>query len=143
VSFTLHYAWHRLHPTGGTISDLGAGSAWPAGALAGFTSFIAHAGGPPLNIYLLRRPLQRTAFVATTAVFFAVVNYVKLIPYASLGLLSADNLATSAALAIFAPVGVYLGVWLHRRISDRVFFTVVYALLFALGIKLIADGVWG
>ena len=143
VSFTLHYAWHRWHPTGGTIAHLASGGAVPAGALAGFTSFIAHAGGPPLNMYLLRRPLDRTAFVATTAVFFAVVNYVKLIPYASLGLLSTDNLATSAALAIFAPAGVYLGVWLHRRISDRVFFTAVYVLLFALGLKLIADGLAG
>ena len=133
VTFTLHYAWHRLRPDGGALANLGPGRAVP----------IAHSGGPPLNIYLLRRPLDRTAFVGTAAVFFAVVNYVKLVPYASLGLLSADNLATSAVLAILAPIGVYLGVWLHRRISDRTFFTAVYTLLFALGVKLIVDGLSG
>ena len=140
VSFTLHYVWHTLRPGAGKLADIGTGAAAPAGALAGFTSFIAHAGGPPLNIYLLRRPRDRTAYVATTAVFSAVVNYVKLVPYAALGLLSTDNLATSAALAVFAPVGVYLGVWLQRQVSDRTFFAVVYTLLFALGVKLIGDG---
>ena len=57
-----------------------------ASAVAGFTSFIAHAGGPPLSMYLLRRSLDKTQFVATTAAFFAAINYVKLVPYAWLGL---------------------------------------------------------
>lgn len=66
-------------------------SHWPgwsgkiAGGVAGFTSFIAHAGGPPVNMYLLRRPLDKTSFVATTVLFFSIVNYVKLVPYAWLG----------------------------------------------------------
>lgn len=140
VAFTLHYWIHRFTPGDGTLRDLPRGAAVPAAAVAGFTSFIAHAGGPPLNMYLLRRPLDRTAFVATTAVFFALVNYVKLIPYGFLGQLSAANLATSAALAVFAPIGVYLGVWLHRRVSDRTFFGFVYVFLFLLGLRLIGDG---
>jgi uncharacterized membrane protein YfcA len=141
VAFTLHYWIHRLSPGDDTLRDLPHGAALPAAAVAGFTSFIAHAGGPPLNMYLLRRPLDRTAFVATTAVFFALVNYVKLIPYGFLGQLSATNLATSAALAVFAPIGVYLGVWLHRRVSDRTFFGFVYVFLFLLGLRLIGDGI--
>ena len=110
------------------------------GAGAGFTSFIAHAGGPPVNMYLLRRPLNRTEFVATTAVFFAVVNYVKLVPYGWLGQLSVDNLSASLILAPLAPIGVGLGVWLHKRVSDRVFFRFVYFMLFIVALKLISDG---
>ena len=79
-----------------------------AGAAGGFTSFIAHAGGPPISIYLLRRPLDRTDFVATTVLLFAAINYVKLLPYGWLGQLSAENLATSLVLAPLAPVGVDL-----------------------------------
>lgn len=141
VTFTLHYWIHRLSPGDDRLPDLPHWAALPAAGVAGFTSFIAHSGGPPLNMYLLRRPLDRTAFVATTAVFFALVNYVKLIPYGFLGQLSAGNLATSAALAIFAPIGVYLGVWLHRRVSDRTFFGFVYVFLFLLGLRLIGDGI--
>lgn len=110
------------------------------GSVAGFTSFVAHAGGPPLSMYLLRRPLDRTDFAATAILFFAVVNYVKLVPYAWLGQLSADNLATSAALVALAPVGVLIGAWLHARVSDRFFFLLVHALLFVVGVKLIVDG---
>jgi uncharacterized membrane protein YfcA len=111
-----------------------------AGATAGFTSFIAHAGGPPLSMYLLRRPLNRTEFVATAVVFFTVVNYVKLVPYGWLGQLASDNLMASLILAPFAPIGVKIGVWLHNNVSDRFFFRFVYLLLFIVALKLISDG---
>jgi hypothetical protein len=110
------------------------------GATAGFPSFVAHAGGPPINMYLLRRSLNRTDFVATTVLFFAVVNYVKLIPYAWLGQLAVGNLMTSLVLSPLAPIGVLIGVYLHKRVSDRFFFRFVYLLLFAVGLRLIYDG---
>ncbi len=143
VLFTLNYWANRLRPAGTSLPELPRAAGAPAAAVAGFTSFIAHAGGPPLNMYMLRRPLDRTAFVATSAVFFTLVNYTKLIPYGWFGQLSTENLATSAALAIFAPMGVYMGVWLHRRVSDRLFFRFVYIFLFLLGLKLIRDGLVG
>ena len=92
-------------------------------------------------MYLLRRPLDRTDFAGTTILFFAVVNYVKLIPYAWLGQFNTDNLATSATLVVLAPIGVLIGAWLHKRVTDRFFFGMVYVLLFAVGLKLIFDGV--
>ena len=110
---------------------------------AGFTSFVAHAGGPPLSMYLLRRPLDKTEFVATTVVFFAVVNYTKLLPYAWLGQLSTDNLTASLLLAPFAPLGIGIGMWLHTRISERLFFRAACVFLFAVALKLIGDGIRG
>jgi uncharacterized membrane protein YfcA len=53
------------------------GGIW--GILSGFTSFSVHAGGPPLNIYLLPQKLHKTVFLGTIVTFFAVVNYVKLV----------------------------------------------------------------
>ncbi len=110
-----------------------------AAASAGFTSFVAHAGGPPLSVYLLRRGLNRTQFVATSAVFFTVVNYVKLVPYTWLGQFDHSNLMTSLVLAPLAPAGIGLGVWLHRRVSDRLFFRIAYVMLFVVGCKLMWD----
>ncbi|HEY5643433.1 MAG TPA: sulfite exporter TauE/SafE family protein [Woeseiaceae bacterium] len=110
---------------------------------AGFTSFVAHAGGPPLTMYLLRRPLNKTEFVATSTVFFTVVNYAKLLPYGMLGQLSTDNLLASAVLAPLAPIGIALGVWLHRHVSDRFFFRFAYVGLFVISLKLISDGLSG
>lgn len=140
--FTLHWMYrHRLQ--GASVREYPRSLGVPAAAAAGFTSFIAHSGGAPLSMYLLRRRLNRTEFVATTVFFFAVLNYVKLVPYAWLGQLNTENLVTSLFLTPLAPIGVGIGVWLHRRVSDNWFFSFVYILLFIVGLKLIYDGLFG
>lgn len=116
-----------------------AGTFW--GALAGFTSFGVHAGGPPINVYLLRQGLDKGAFQATSVAFFTLVNWVKVAPYAWLGQFEVDNLATSAVLAPLAPVGIALGAWLHHRINEVHFFRFIYASLLLVGVRLIWVGV--
>ena len=143
ITFTLHYWINKQRANSSQLADYPLSYGVYGGSVAGFTSFVAHSGGPPISMYLLRRPLNRTDFAATTIVFFAVVNYVKLVPYAWLGQFDFANLATSAALIILAPIGVLIGAWLHARVSDRFFFAFVYVLLFAVGIKLVYDGVGG
>jgi uncharacterized membrane protein YfcA len=143
ITFTVHHWIQEMIRAGKDQVLFGPITGMIAAATAGFTSFVAHAGGPPLNMYLLRRGLDRTRFVGTSVVFFAVVNYVKLIPYTWLGQFDSTNLSTSLLLAPLAPVGIGIGVWLHNRVSDRVFFSVVYVLLFFVGIKLIFDGLSG
>jgi hypothetical protein len=139
VVFTVHHWVQTLRP-GSPQNKFPPSAGVVAAATAGFTSFVAHAGGPPISMYLLRRHLDRTAFVGTTVVFFAVVNYVKLIPYSWLGQFDGSNLSTSLVLAPLAPVGVAMGVWLHNRVTDRLFFRVAYTLLFVVGLKLMYDG---
>lgn len=116
-----------------------AGVFW--GALAGFTSTLAHAGGPPFAIWMLPQKLDKTMLVATSVVFFLVLNYVKLVPYALLGQLNTSNLAASLLFAPLAPIGIWLGVWLHRRMTDRAFYAISYTLLFVTGLKLVFDAV--
>jgi len=120
------------------LPDRRAGSLW--GAISGFTSFVAHAGGPPLSVYLLPQRMDKTLFVGTTVIYFAVVNYVKLIPYSLLGQFSGENLLTSLLLVPLAPLGMWLGIWLHRRIDEKLFYQTVYLMLAAVGLKLLYDG---
>jgi len=108
--------------------------------LSGFTSTVSHAGGPPLSVYLLPLKLDKAVLVGTTVIFFAVINAVKLVPYAWLGLFDARNLATSLVLAPLAPVGILLGVRLQRRLPQEIFYRVAYALLTIVGAKLLFDG---
>jgi uncharacterized membrane protein YfcA len=56
-------------------------------SVSGFTSTLAHAGGPPILQYLLPLKLPKALLVATTVYYFTIVNYIKLVPYAWLGLL--------------------------------------------------------
>lgn len=141
ITFTLHHWLRAILRRSGQQRLFGPFVGIAASALAGFTSFIAHAGGPPVTMYLLRRGIDRTRFQATTVVFFAVVNYVKLVPYAWLGQFDTSNLATSVILAPLAPLGIGAGVWLHKRVTDRLFFRLAYAMLFVVGLKLIYDGI--
>lgn len=107
------------------------------GALSGFTSTLAHAGGPPVNIFLLAQKLPRDQFVGTTVIFFACLNVIKLVPYCGLGLLRTDILATTVVLSPLCYVGVRLGIFLNRRYSKLWFDRTVYALLFLTGVQLV------
>ncbi|KAB0268952.1 sulfite exporter TauE/SafE family protein [Microvirga brassicacearum] len=124
-----------------TKADLPRGLFW--GAVCGFTSMIAHAGGPPFQIYVMPQRLPQTIFVGTGAVVFGIINWMKVPPYIALGQISAENLTTAAALFPVGIAATYAGVWLVRRISGRVFYTSVYALLVLVGAKLVFDGVSG
>ena len=110
------------------------------GVAAGFTSFVAHAGGPPVSAYLLPLKLKPLVFAATTAVFFAAVNLSKWIPYAWLGLIDLRNMSTSLVLLPLAPVGVFTGVWLARRIRPVWFYRFAYTGMLLAGLKLLWDG---
>jgi uncharacterized membrane protein YfcA len=107
------------------------------GGVSGFTSTIAHAGGPPASIYLLPQKLPQQIFVGTTVLFFTVVNATKLIPYGMLGLLKVGNVTTILLLAPFAYLGVRLGIFLNGRVSQTLFTRVVYTILFLTGIQLL------
>jgi len=108
-------------------------------ATSGFTSFIAHAGAPPINAYVIPMRLSPVRFTATMAFFFFVINLAKWIPYAWLGLLDWRNLATSLVLMPIAPLGVWVGVWLARRISQVLFYRFIYVGMFLTGVKLVWD----
>lgn len=115
------------------------GTLW--GMIGGFTSFVAHAGSPPFQIYMLPQRPDKTIYVGTSVMFFTIVNLIKLPAYASLGQLVAGNLTTSLVLLPLAPLGMVLGIKLHHRIPERPFFRVTYALITIVGLKLIYDGV--
>ncbi len=109
-------------------------------SIAGYTSFVAHAGGPPLNVLLLPQRLDKSVYVGTTVMFFALANYVKLIPYAIIGQFDGSNLGTSLLLAPLAPVGFGLGYVLNQRVNEVVFYRLAYSALFLTGLKLLWDG---
>ena len=141
IGFTLDY-WFQFRPRQSPAGpNRILGGFWAV--VSGFTSFMAHAGGPPLNVYLLPQGLEKRLFVGTVAVFFMVVNWMKLVPYALLGQFHIGNLTTSLALVPLAPAGIWLGVWLQSRVSDRIFYGVCYGLLLVTGLKLGYDGVVG
>ena len=95
-------------------------------AIAGFTSFSVHAGGPPLQVALLPQKLEPKTYAATTVVFFTVVNLAKVFPYYWLDQFTYDVLWTALILAPVGPFAVRLGIYLNQRISALWFYRACY-----------------
>jgi uncharacterized protein len=137
IAFCLN-AWRvRHHPPSPRPADIPRGLFW--GAIAGFTSFVSHSGGPPYQVYVLPQRLSKTVFAGTTTITFAAINFVKLLPYWQLGQLDLANLKVSMLLMPIAVAGTFAGVWLVRIIPHRTYFVLIHAALFVLSIKLVAD----
>jgi uncharacterized membrane protein YfcA len=110
------------------------------GGLAGFTSTVAHAGGPPANIYLLPLKLDKSIFVGSMIVLFALINAAKVLPYALLGLFAPANLWASLTLAPVAALGMLAGIWLHDKVNQILFYRLCYVFVLVTGLKLVHDG---
>ena len=110
-----------------------------AGCVAGFTSFVSHAGGPPAAIYMLSLKLSKTQYQANTVFVFWIVNSLKAIAYGFLGIFTFDLFLVDLALAPFALLGAWIGVKAHFLVPENMFFNITYVLLALTGTKLIID----
>ena len=110
------------------------------GAVAGFTSAVAHAGGPPFQIYVLPQHLPKLTFVGTWTIFFAVVNWLKVIPYFSLGNFTRHGLLVSLALMPLAIAANFAGIWLLRVTPVEMFYKIAYVLVLLVSLALIWQG---
>lgn len=111
------------------------------GVVSGFTSFVAHVGGPPFQVYALPLRMDPKILTGTGVIFFAIVNAIKLIPYFALGQFDATNLAASAVLMPAAPLATLAGAWLVKRMRAEIFYPFTYAAMALVALKLVWDGV--
>ncbi|WP_137817697.1 sulfite exporter TauE/SafE family protein [Pseudomonas sp. 2FG] len=103
---------------------------------SGFTSFVAHAGGPPVMMYLLPQQMEKVRFIATCNVFFLLINAMKLIPYTLLGQFTQESLLTSMALGPVVVLGVWLGGWLQGKVNQTWFYRIARLGLLLTGTQL-------
>jgi len=129
----------RFVASGSTGAHVAPGLLW--GSVAGFTSMVSHAGGPPFMVYVLPQRLEPRVFAGTATIFFAVVNLMKAPPYFWLGQFSRENLLESAVLLPVAILSTLAGVWLVRRVSAERFYPIILTLTFIIGVKLTYDAV--
>lgn len=141
VLFAVDYWFrHRLRqkPRGHNVVK---GSFWAV--IAGFTSFVSHAGGPPFQMYAVPLRLEPRIYAGTLVVLFAAMNTLKLIPYFFLGQFDAANLTTSALLLPVSIPATFLGVWLVRKFETGAFYKWIYVSIFIIGVYLVWQGLTG
>jgi uncharacterized membrane protein YfcA len=114
-----------------------------AGVVSGFTSFVANAGGPPVQMYLVPQRLPKQVFTGTMAWLFAAINASKVFPFLMLGQLDITNLSTSAVLFPLSVVSTLVGVALVHKVPEGPFYKVVYVALGFVGVALVWIGVAG
>ncbi len=137
--FVLRWLMQKFSRSEATATpSAGLGLFW--GSVSGFTSFVAHAGGPPYQVYTLPLRMDPKIFVGTSVIFFAVVNAVKLVPYFALGQFDAVNLATSAVLLPLAPLATLAGAFVVKRMRAEIFYPLTYATVLVVAVKLVWDG---
>jgi uncharacterized membrane protein YfcA len=128
---------------GGRIAASSTSPGWVGslfGTAAGFTSQIAHAGGPPFQMWVMPRRLPRDTFVGTGAIFFAILNWIKVPAYVALGQFTWENSWATLALLPIAVLASMAGVKLVRRFPGEKFYTIIYVLMLVAGAKLLWDG---
>ena len=108
--------------------------------VSGFTSFVAHAGGPPFQVYALPLKLDPKVYVGTSVIYFAVMNAVKLVPYFALGELDTANLSAAFVLMPVAFVATLAGVFIVKRMKPELFYSVTYVTVGLVAVKLLWDG---
>jgi uncharacterized protein len=142
LAFFLRWLWQRL---GGMDHarphNAAAGLFW--GTVSGFTSFVAHAGGPPYQVYALPLKQNQRLYNGTSVIFFAAINAIKLLPYYALGQFDTTNLSASLVLMPLAPLATLAGAWLVKRMTPATFHTMMYCLILIVAVKLIYDGATG
>lgn len=122
-------------------ADVPRGLFW--GTVSGFTSFVAHSGGPPFQVYVLPQKMDRMKFAGTVTVLFTYVNAIKLLPYWALGQFNPGNLKLAAMLSPVALLGAFAGYRLVKIIPDKLFFRLVETALALLSLKLIYSALFG
>lgn len=110
------------------------------GFVGGITSFISHAGGPPIAVHLLSQKMDKTTYQATSVIVFWIINWFKFIPYLFLGIFTWETAKADLLLAPVAVIGTWLGVYAHRLVPERLYFIIAYSLLAVAGTKLLIDG---
>lgn len=141
ISFALNLILRRQPDGPPRRAAVGPGLFW--GAVAGFTSFVSHSGGPPYQVYTLPLKMTKTVFAGTSTIAFAVINAAKLIPYWHLGQLSAANMKMALMLMPIAAAAVFAGVWLVKVLPDKLFFRLVIWALLILSVQLLWTGLRG
>ena len=107
--------------------------------VAGFSSFCVHAGGTPTSLYLLPLRMKKEIYVGTRIFFFTFINLIKLPLYINLSMTNLDSFKNSLILFPLALIGILIGYRLIKIIEEKLFYNILYTLIFVTSTKLLYD----
>ena len=100
-----------------------------AGLLAGLASGMFNNGGPAFSSYLLLQKLRARPFIATSAIYFALLNIIKVPGFVYTGVLNLPLLFSLWWVFLFIPVGIWVARMTLTRLSSSAFEWIIIVLL--------------
>jgi len=100
-----------------------------AGLLAGIASGMFNSGGPAFNSYLLLKKVSARPFIATGAIYFAILNLIKVPGFLYTGVLNLPLLVSLWWVFIFIPLGIWIARMTVTRVSPLTFERIIVILL--------------
>ncbi|NOR74380.1 MAG: TSUP family transporter [Draconibacterium sp.] len=96
------------------------------GVLGGFATMIGNVAGPIFAIYLLAMHLPKNKFIGTGAWFFLIINFSKF-PLHIFVWKTIDWNTLTLDIILFPAIamGAFLGIWLVKKVSDKMYRTAV------------------
>ncbi|NLR69894.1 sulfite exporter TauE/SafE family protein [Novosphingobium sp. ERN07] len=140
-AITLAFGFYRLWiERGGCVAAASTSPGWVGalfGMATGFTSQVAHAGGPPFQMWVTPRKLPHLSYAGTNSILFAAINWLKVPSYLALGAFTHDVMAAAALLVPLAIGTTILSVRVVKVLKPERFYTIIYLLMVMLGARLI------
>ena len=135
--FAGHYFFFKKNKEAKSVKNFLKGGI--CSTVAGFTSFSVHAGGTPTSIYLLPLRMKKEIYVGTRIIFFTFVNLIKLPLYIYLSMMNFETFKQSLVLFPVAVIGILIGYQILKIIEEKLFYNILYALIFVTSSKLVLD----
>lgn len=107
------------------------------GIISGFSSMVGNAAGPIFAVYLLALGLNKKNYLGTSAIFFFIVNLIKL-PVQVFIWQSVDWRSLLLVLMMLPLVyaGIRFGLWAVRHFNEKAFRYLITAMTFMAAVKL-------
>ncbi len=142
---TMLFGLYRLWvERGGRVVAASTSPGWVGslfGVATGLTSQIAHAGGPPFQMWVTPRRLPHLVFIGTSSILFALINWMKVPAYLALGAFPHEVVVAALLLMPLAIGSTLVTVRWLKRMDPARFYVIIYVLMVLLGAKLLWDGV--
>lgn len=106
------------------------------GLLAGFTTQVANAAGPVMAIYLIAMRFEKKEYMGTAAWYFLLLNWTKVPIFIFEGRMTPDSVKADLAMIPLLLVGAAAGIWLLKKMPQKVFEKAVLILSAAAAVKL-------
>ena len=115
----------------------GPGFAACFGMLMGTTTQLANAAGPISSIYFLAMRLPKEKYLGCCAWYFLILNWIKLPIFVAEGRITWQSFQLDLCMIPFIVLGGALGIFLLRKLPQRVFEVIIQVLVVVAALRLL------